>query len=53
VVGWRVVAVGRLEGEAAKVVDASGLIVAPGFIDLHTHSDISFLLDPTAQSKVR
>jgi N-acyl-D-aspartate/D-glutamate deacylase len=48
-----IVAIGRLEGEAAKTVNASGLAVSPGFIDLHTHSDMSFLLDSTAQSKVR
>ena len=53
VVGDEIVALGRLEGEAAKTLDADGLSVAPGFIDLHTHSDMSFLLDPTAQSKVR
>ena len=34
-------------------IDATGKVVTPGFIDLHTHSDISFLLDSTAQSKVR
>ena len=34
-------------------IDASGKTVTPGFIDLHTHSDLSFLLDSTAQSKVR
>jgi N-acyl-D-amino-acid deacylase len=48
-----IVAIGRLEDEAGKTVDATGQVVAPGFIDLHTHSDLSFLLDPTAQSKVR
>ncbi len=48
-----IVAIGSLEGESAKTVDAAGLAVSPGFIDLHTHSDMSFLLDPTAQSKVR
>src|SRR5262245_11072009 len=48
-----IVAIGRLAGEAAKTVDATGRVVSPGFIDLHTHSDVSFLLDPTAQSKVR
>ena len=48
-----IVAIGRLEGESVKTVNASGLAVSPGFIDLHTHSDMSFLLDSTAQSKVR
>jgi N-acyl-D-amino-acid deacylase len=48
-----IVAIGRLEGEAAKSLNVRGLVVSPGFIDLHTHSDLSFLLDPTAQSKVR
>jgi N-acyl-D-amino-acid deacylase len=53
VAGDEIVAIGRLDGEAEKTLDASGLALSPGFIDLHTHSDISFLLDPTAQSKVR
>ena len=53
VVGADIVAIGQLDGEPAKTIDAQGLSVSPGFIDLHTHSDTSFLLDPTAQSKVR
>ncbi len=48
-----IVAIGLLDGPATKTVEAGGLAVSPGFIDLHTHSDMSFLLDPTAQSKVR
>ena len=52
-VGGQIVAIGRLEGEASKTLNAAGLAVSPGFIDLHTHSDMSFLLDSTAQSKVR
>lgn len=35
----RVVTVGRCEGDAKSEIDASGLIVAPGFIDVHTHAD--------------
>jgi N-acyl-D-aspartate/D-glutamate deacylase len=38
--GGRIIAVGQVAAEkGARVIDASGLIVAPGFIDLHTHSD--------------
>ena len=50
----RIADVGRLPGAtAARVIDASGLVVAPGFIDLHSHSDYTLLVDGTAQSKVR
>ena len=39
IAGGKIVAVGRFEGKAARVVDCQGLLVAPGFIDLHTHCD--------------
>lgn len=52
--GGRIVAVGRLSNATAtRLIDATGLVVAPGFIDLHTHSDTALLADGTAQSKVR
>jgi N-acyl-D-amino-acid deacylase len=51
--GGEIAAVGQVVGEATKRIDVAGQVVAPGFIDLHTHSDLSFLLDHTAQSKVR
>jgi N-acyl-D-amino-acid deacylase len=35
----RVAAIGRISGEAVSEIDAKGLIVAPGFIDVHTHAD--------------
>lgn len=43
----RVAKVGRVAAhEATKVIDASGLVVAPGFIDLHTHYDAQIFWDP-------
>ncbi len=52
--GGRIAAVGRLpSATATRVIDATGLVVAPGFIDLHTHSELTLLADGTAQSKIR
>ena len=39
--------------ESKLSLNATGKVLTPGFIDLHSHSDFSFLLDPTAQSKIR
>ena len=41
-----------LNCQQAKVVDVTGLAVAPGFIDIHSHSDTSFLLDERCESKL-
>jgi N-acyl-D-aspartate/D-glutamate deacylase len=52
--GDRIVAVGRVPpGPARRTIDARGLVVAPGFIDMHSHSDYVLLEDGSAQSKVR
>ncbi len=36
----RIAAVGKVTDGAKRVIDAAGLVVAPGFIDLHTHYEI-------------
>ncbi|WP_435138275.1 N-acyl-D-amino-acid deacylase family protein [Pseudopelagicola sp. nBUS_19] len=38
--------------EAARVIEVSGLIVSPGFIDMHTHSDFTLIADGRAESQV-
>ncbi|NLN84330.1 MAG: D-aminoacylase [Firmicutes bacterium] len=42
-----------LEVEAKRVIDAEGLIVAPGFMDIHSHADRSVLTNPKAESAIR
>jgi N-acyl-D-amino-acid deacylase len=51
--GDRIVKIGDLKGATAKqVIDASGLVVAPGFIDMLGQSETSLLIDPRALSKL-
>jgi N-acyl-D-aspartate/D-glutamate deacylase len=45
--GGRVVAIGKDVGEAKRIIDVSDRIVAPGFIDIHTHLDAQAFWDPT------
>src|SRR5271156_4542540 len=42
-----------LAGGGARVIDAAGLAVTPGFIDIKTHSDFTLPINPKAESKVR
>src|SRR5215467_9698425 len=50
----RIAALGAsLAGDANKVIDAAGLAVTPGFIDIKTHSDFVLPINPKAESKVR
>jgi N-acyl-D-amino-acid deacylase len=39
--------------EAADYIDATGLVVCPGFIDVHTHSDLMALAKPPNEPKIR
>ena len=49
----RIEGVGRVTGPATRTIDAGGRVVAPGFIDAHSHSDFSLLVDGNAESKIR
>nr|WP_246315856.1 D-aminoacylase [Kineococcus aurantiacus] len=51
VVDGRIAGLGRVETAGARVLDASGLVLAPGFIDLHAHSDLAVLTDPEHLSR--
>jgi N-acyl-D-aspartate/D-glutamate deacylase len=42
----------RHELSAAETVDCSGMVIAPGFIDIHTHSDLTVIAAPAAESAV-
>ncbi len=49
----RIAAVGDLSDAPGPSRDVTGLVVAPGFIDMHTHSDLSLLINPNAESAIR
>ena len=51
--GGRVAVIGHLDGACGRrVIDATGMVVAPGFVDIHSHSDLALLVDGRALSKV-
>lgn len=47
----RIVALGRIDEQAARVLDADGCVVSPGFIDIHSHTDELILANPRCASK--
>ena len=54
IAGGRIAAVARrIPGKGTEEIDARGLAVAPGFIDIHSHGDGSLDVDPRAESLIR
>jgi N-acyl-D-amino-acid deacylase len=48
----KIVEVGVIRGGAERRIDAKGLVVAPGFIDSHSHSDLMLIAEPEARQKI-
>ena len=54
VAGQRIVKIAdSIDGDAKVVIEAKGKIVSPGFIDVHTHDDLVFDIDPMNMPKLR
>ena len=54
VAGDRIAEIGRIAPSLGhRVIEAAGLTLSPGFVDIHSHSDYHLLLQPTADSAVR
>ncbi|MCL5031486.1 MAG: D-aminoacylase [Bacteroidetes bacterium] len=50
----KILAIGNLNSsDALKIIDAKGLKAVPGFIDIHSHTDVDLILNPKAESKIR
>ena len=49
----RIAAMGHnLDDEAKQIIDVSGLAIAPGFIDMHTHTELTYLVKPDEICKI-
>jgi len=50
----KIEAIGKFStSDAYRVIDVEGLVIAPGFIDIHSHTDLSLFINPKAESKIR
>ena len=50
--GEKITSVGNITGEAEKILDGQGLTVCPGFIDSHSHADLSIMNNPLAENLI-
>jgi len=54
IIGEKIIAIENLAGAKAKqIINAKDLFVSPGFIDIHTHTDLELLVNPRGESKIR
>ncbi len=54
IIGDKIAAIGDLQSSSADlIIDAAGKMVSPGFIDIHTHTDVELLVNPSGDSKLR
>jgi N-acyl-D-amino-acid deacylase len=54
IIGGRIAAIGNLSlADTDLIIDAKGLKVVPGFIDIHSHTDSDLIINPKAESKIR
>jgi len=49
----KIALVGKIDQEAEKTIDASGFAVAPGFIDMHSHTDLEYFREKPSDAKIR
>jgi len=49
----RITRIGKINHEANRILDVKEFIIAPGFVDVHSHSDETLLINPKAESYVR
>jgi len=52
ILGDRIAQIGELDAPGSRVLDAEGCVIAPGFIDIHSHTDELVIANPTCESKV-
>jgi N-acyl-D-amino-acid deacylase len=51
--GGRIATLGSLDGESRRTIDGAGLAAAPGFIDMHSHTDLEYLRTQAPDAKIR
>ena len=53
VTGDRITEVGTITATGSEEIDLAGMALSPGFIDIHSHADLSLLVNPNAESRIR